>query len=362
MPGFLAQLTGHRLNRACPGRRIGNAPQVGFLLQDKLRVACNAPGKHVWQAQWQRMRQYRDRIRAASCGGKCREGCAQHVHRRIASRHHPPSGLGVNCDRARCYGGCALDTLPQATQGAQLRDPDKLVGIDGDGPRQRGECVGDRHAIAFEHTRISNAAGQSCRQFLCFRCTGLTEGPHVASNEWTLEVACFERGNASAQKSARFHPCGVHRAGDGRYADRIQSKVDRQPSWIVLAAFDECCHPFSDAVACQRWFDAQLDHIQHDIGQAGIEGVDAVREQAKAARGESPLENQRQAVGAAFEVVTSKRGCVRRCWMIDARGDAPRPACSGSRHCCGIRPPPINRLDIEFIVCFRHEPPEIAAL
>ena len=80
--------------RAGARGRIGDARQVRFFQKNKLRVARDAARKSVGQAERRGMRQHRDGVGAAEAGGGDRDRGAQHVHVRIAPRHHAPRRLG----------------------------------------------------------------------------------------------------------------------------------------------------------------------------------------------------------------------------------------------------------------------------
>ena len=64
-------------------------------------------------------RQHRDGVRAAEAGRERRDGGAQHVHPRIAPRHHAPRGLGRDEGRRGREAAGLLDARPQLSQMAR---------------------------------------------------------------------------------------------------------------------------------------------------------------------------------------------------------------------------------------------------
>ena len=93
-PGRFAKLVGQVFHRAGAGGRIGDFAEVRFFREHKLGVARDAARKAVRQAERGGERQHRDRVGAAERGGEHGDRRAQHIHVRIAPRHHAPRGLG----------------------------------------------------------------------------------------------------------------------------------------------------------------------------------------------------------------------------------------------------------------------------
>ena len=65
-----------------------------FFDEDGLRVAGDAPGERIGNAERGAEGQHRDGIGAADGGGKCCDGAAHDVPVRIALGHHAPGRLG----------------------------------------------------------------------------------------------------------------------------------------------------------------------------------------------------------------------------------------------------------------------------
>ena len=76
-----------------PAAGIGDAVQIGFLDEDGLRVAGDAPRKTIGDAERRAERQHGDRIGAANGGGKGGDGAAHDVSVGIALGHHAPGGF-----------------------------------------------------------------------------------------------------------------------------------------------------------------------------------------------------------------------------------------------------------------------------
>ncbi len=131
--------------RSRRSRRPGRRPAPGWILPEAQVAYCarcaarNASG----------------RPSGAVCGstviasappkpaGSDRDGGAQHVHVRIAPRHHPPRGLGRDHDRFWRKPAGRLDPRPQFSRGAEFGDGEELIGV-------RREPEIDRVARRFE--------------------------------------------------------------------------------------------------------------------------------------------------------------------------------------------------------------------
>ena len=138
LPRLFGQLFGEVLDEPRSAGRVEHPPDVGFLQQQQLRVAGDAPakpgampGNPFGNRHIERVHQHR--VGTADARGERGQRGAQHVHPRIALRHHRQRrdgvhGGGTGVRLAHHFGHPG----PQLARGAQLRDRHELVVIGGE--------------------------------------------------------------------------------------------------------------------------------------------------------------------------------------------------------------------------------------
>ncbi len=134
-PGAGAERLGQGFETAGAGGGIGDPCEIGLMKEQQLRVARDAAGEGVGQAEREGERKKRDRVGAAEAGGKRGSRRAQDICPRIMLRHHPEGGFGMEPDRFRRKAAKALDPRPEAAKGAELREGQKFVGVGGEKKR-----------------------------------------------------------------------------------------------------------------------------------------------------------------------------------------------------------------------------------
>ena len=196
-PRLPAQLARERFKGAGAGCRVFDPPEVRLIQEDELRVAGDAAGEGIGQAERRRERQDRDRISPAEAGRESGRRRPQDVHPRIVPRRHAPGRLRVQPHRLRREAGDLLDARPETPQRAQLGDGEELVGI---GDEQEGQRVARRlegPAARFEQ-----------REDKRFRWRARRRAPALPSRPPHGPPAC-RPGAASARSRARRErsPC-----------------------------------------------------------------------------------------------------------------------------------------------------------
>ena len=190
-----AELVRHGFQRAGAGGRIGDAGEVRFFQQHQLGVARDAAGERVGQTERRGVRQHRDGIGAAQARGSDGDRGAQHVHVRIALRHHAPSGLGRDHGRLRRETAGLLDARPQFSRGAEFRHGQELIGIGRQPEIDRLARGGERHAGRFQRAQVSDRAGQRKGKFLRFGAAGIVDDAAVGDGERAAEARAGKLAN-----------------------------------------------------------------------------------------------------------------------------------------------------------------------
>ena len=113
---------------------------AGFLLQEKLRVACSPARKAVGQTRSRGERKHRDGIGAANARRERGNCCAEHVHVGIAAAHHPPCGFGRDVSRFRFEPAGFLNACAQFPQRAKFRDGEELIRVGGQTKFDQAAC------------------------------------------------------------------------------------------------------------------------------------------------------------------------------------------------------------------------------
>ena len=183
-PCMIAKLLRQRFKRAAASGGIRNAREMRFFQQHQLRVARAAAGKGIGQAQRLREGQHTDAIRAANASREYGDRCAQHVHERIAPRHHAPRrfSMHMRCGRAQAAGN--LYFCPQTAQRAQFGDAKKFIRINRNAKRDGLGGIRKAHALSFQCAQAGQSRGERIAQFLRFRSACGMNAPCIGDKKW----------------------------------------------------------------------------------------------------------------------------------------------------------------------------------
>ena len=153
-PRLLAQLCCENLEAAGAGGGVRHLVEIGFFQQHQLRVARDAAREFVGKADGLREGQHGNAIRAADGGREDGDGRAQHVHVRVAARHHAPRGFRVDQRGRRLQAAGFFHARPQTAQRANFCDAQKFVGVHREAERDRLGCGFERQSRAFQRAQI----------------------------------------------------------------------------------------------------------------------------------------------------------------------------------------------------------------
>ena len=192
--------------------------------------------KRVGQAERGGERQHRDRIGAAERGREHRDGRAQHVHVRIALRHHAPGGFGRDEGRLRRQPAGGFDARPQFPQRAEFGDGEKLVGIGGKAEEDHAPRRFERNALGFQRAQIGERDGEHEGQFLRLRAAGIVDHAPVGGGEPAAETL---RGPSAARRRAKCGAASLHaprprRPVSAMRAERIVAETQARPSAATI--------------------------------------------------------------------------------------------------------------------------------
>ena len=236
-PGRAAKPSGHLLHAARAGGGIGHLGEVRFLDQHQLGIARNPTREAVGQAERRGERQHGDGVGAAEAGGDDRDGRPQHVHVRIAPRHHPPGGLGSDQGGRRREPASLLDARPELAQRAQLGDGQELIGIGGEAEidHAAGGIEGD--PAGFQRTQIFHSRCQHVGELLRLRAAGIVDDAAVGSRERPAKALACQIRDDRVEDRLEGAPGQWTAARHGRGADRIEAETDigrrrRDPSLL----------------------------------------------------------------------------------------------------------------------------------
>ena len=146
--------------------------QIGFLDEDGLRVAGDAPREGIGDAKRRAERQHRDRIGAADSSGKGGDGAAHDVPMRIALGHHAPGGLRGDAGPRSLKPARLFDARPKVPDCPKLGDGQELVLVGGKAEEDEAARILEGHAMSLERAEISDGIGKREGKLLRFRSSG----------------------------------------------------------------------------------------------------------------------------------------------------------------------------------------------
>ena len=156
--------------RTPPAERVAYCARRGARTRPASPIACG---------EWQ----YRNGIGAAEAGGDRGDGLAQHVHVRVALRHHSPRGFGDDEGGLRRKPADLFDPRPKFPHRAELGDGEEFVGIGGKTEIDHAARVIERAAARFQRPKVGDGDSERIRQLLRFRAARIVDHPAVRGRE-----------------------------------------------------------------------------------------------------------------------------------------------------------------------------------
>ncbi len=300
-----------------------------FFQDHKLGVVRDAAGEPIRQAERGRERDDRDRVGAAERGRERRDGGAQNIHLRIASRQHAPGGLGRDeCRRCRKPAGF-FDPRPQFPQRAEFRDGQKLVGVRREAKEDHAVRGIERDALSFQRAQIGERGGEHERQLLRFRAAGIVNDATVGDGEFALEAVAGERRQPASKMRRFLSPRARGVGAKGQCADRIVTDANARAAMRAGKSFRQ--HRVEHSARLRREIEfecragTKIKFFEH-----APDRLLACRQAETMVSGRT-RKDQRQAVGAVIELTQRALVGARRVGMLDPRHDLPRRSARRAR-------------------------------
>ncbi len=139
---------------------------MGLLDQQGRGVAGDPPPEGVGATEARVEGEHRDRVRPTDPGGERRHRGAQHVHPRVAARHHRPARDRVLALWHVATAARLQDPGPEPPGGAQLGDLQELLVGDGVAELDQAGGLVDREAGAGEHAQVVHSDGHRPAELL----------------------------------------------------------------------------------------------------------------------------------------------------------------------------------------------------
>ncbi len=192
-----------------------------------LHVARDAARKAIGQALRERMRQHGHAVCPTDRRRKHRNGIAQHVHRRIKARLHPPRRFGMDVQRHWSDATRLIDPRHQSAQCAQLGHAEELVGIHGDCGREPRPHGLKRKASQFRSTQQGHRGREREAQLLALRAAGLVDRARIDAEDMPGKTTFAEISGGAKRSCEALLRLLRRRQPTRQIADRVETEIER---------------------------------------------------------------------------------------------------------------------------------------
>ena len=298
------------------------------------------------------MRQRADAVRPAEPGRERGDRASHHIHIRVARRHHPPRGFGLDAGRFGIETAGLLDAAPCATKRAKLRERQKLIGV-------RGETEGDQAPRLVEgNPRLAkrpekrDAGRERICEFVARRASRGMDASRVGGEQRTRVALRAERARSVQERLRVAAPVGG-KWPESRRREGIEAEGDVAVGGKGARTLDDGGESvgFGRPVGAKIKLEARAEIKAHAL-ERRMQSCGVRLREAKSIRADRAGEHDLKSVGAPRQIVERLGVGLAGVRTVEAPDDLPGAVDSERPRSFAWR---IKRLYADALLCLARE-------